>query len=234
MRDVGIVLAGGESSRFKYRDIKKQFIHVYKNVQLYEFSLQTMLQTGLFSRVYLVVPADSISDYKSMYTDHPIVKVIPSELNRFQSALLAAKFANAEFGNEQNVFLTYVDASRPLVSKKSINNVVLAAKRNAGAATLALHSSEVIALSTNEKLNQTLSKNVTINIQTPQTFRLGWMRQLIEDYSDAAFSDICSAILKYKEYSVSVVYGEPTNFSISSNYDYVRFIEEISRAKNRH
>lgn len=233
MRQVGVLLAAGKSERFLYKNILKQFIEVYKDVQLYEFALKTMLDSGKFNRIYLTVPKEYVDDLKAYWSDNSYVRVIAGGSNRYESCKNAFKYTCAEFKNHPEVWVTFIDASCPLVSKNIICSVVENAISIGGGATAISFAKWVMGVvdTKNHLLTQTLSQQAACQIETPQTFALQILIDLFSNYYYANFEDLASAIIKLGKIQIATVPTTESGFRIIDSYDYVRFIDELKRAK---
>lgn len=232
MRQVGVLLAAGKSERFLYKDFLKQFIEVYKGVQLYEFALNAMLDSEKFNRIYLVVPKEYVDDLKAYWSDNLYIRVIAGGSNRYESCKNAFKYTCAEFKNYPEVLVTFVDASCPLVSKNIICNVIENAT-NSGAATAISYVKWVTGV-INTKTNfltQTLAQQASCQIETPQSFSLSILTDLFNTFHYANFEDLASAIIKLAKIPIATILTTESGFRIIDNYDYVRFIDELKRAK---
>lgn len=232
MRQVGVLLAAGKSERFLYKNILKQFIEVYKDVHLYEFALNAMLDSGKFNRIYLTVPKEYVDDLKVYWSDNSYIRVIAGGSNRYESCKNAFKYTCAEFKNHPEVLVTFMDASCPLVSKGIICSVIENAL-HIGAATAISPAKWVMGV-VNTKTNlltQTLSQQAACQIETPQTFTLSTLADLFNTYYYANFEDLASAVIKLGKIQIATVLTTESGFRIIDNYDYVRFIDELKRAK---
>lgn len=232
MRQVGVLLAAGKSERFLYKNILKQFIEVYKDVQLYEFALNTMLDSGKFNRIYLTVPQEYVDDLKAYWSDNSYVRVIAGGSNRYESCKNAFKYTCAEFKNHPEVWVTFIDASCPLVSKNIICTVIENAISIGGATAISFAKWVMGVIDTKTHLlTQTLSQQAACQIETPQTFTLQILTDLFNNYYYANFEDLASAIIKLGKIQIATVPATESGFRIIDSYDYVRFIDELKRAK---
>lgn len=232
MRQVGVLLAAGKSERFLYKDFLKQFIEVYKDVQLYEFALNAMLDSEKFNRIYLVVPQEYVDDLKDYWSDNLYIRVIAGGSNRYESCRNAFKYTCAEFKNHAEVLVTFVDASCPLVSKNIICTVIESAFNN-GAATAISYAKWVMGVVNTKTsfLTQTLAQQAACQIETPQSFSLSILTDLFNTFYHANFEDLASAIIKLGKIPIATIPTTESGFRIIDNYDYVRFIDELKRAK---
>lgn len=232
MRQVGVLLAAGKSERFLYKDVLKQFIEVYKDVQLYEFALNAMLNSEKFNRIYLVVPQEYVDELKAYWSDNLYIRVIAGGSNRYESCKNAFKYTYAEFKNHNEVLVTFMDANCPLVSKSIICSVIENAIHIGGATAVSSVKWVMGVVDTKTNfLTQTLAKQAACQIETPQTFSLLILTDLFNTFYHANFEDLASAIIKLGKIPIATVLTTESGFRIIDNYDYVRFIDELKRSK---
>ena len=113
MNNCFIILAAGQSKRFKSKK-PKQYI-LYKNKYLYEHTIDKVLKSKLFKHILLVVNDKNLIKKRYPKT----VKIIKGGKERSDSSFKALKFANRL--KVQNVLIH--DAARPNFSLKLIINL---------------------------------------------------------------------------------------------------------------
>ena len=120
MNNCFIILAAGQSKRFKFNK-PKQYI-LYKNKYLYEHTIDKVLKSKLFKHILLVVNDKNLIKKRYPKT----VKIIKGGKERSDSSFIALKFANKL--KVQNVLIH--DAARPNFSLQLLKNLVKSLKKN--------------------------------------------------------------------------------------------------------
>ena len=159
MNNYFIILASGQSKRFN--SVKpKQYIR-YKNIALFEHSINRALQSKLFKKIILVV--NDKKQIKKKFTNN--VLIIKGGKERSDSSLIALKYIN-KFKPE-NVLIH--DAARPNFSIKLLNNLINSLKKN-NASIPVINSNDSIKYKFKNQLFNLKRENSYLT-QTPQAFK---------------------------------------------------------------
>ncbi len=113
------------------------------------------------------------------------------------------------------------DAARPLVRPGDVSRVVRAA-RSSGAALLAIPVRDTIKRIEEGRVVSTPPRAECYAAQTPQVFRIGWLRDaLAKAEVDGVRGTDDSALVERLGVTVEVVEGDPANLKITSAEDLV-------------
>ena len=111
------------------------------------------------------------------------------------------------------------DAARPLVQPRDVSRVVRAA-RSSGAALLAVPVRDTIKRIAGGRVVSTPPRSECYAAQTPQVFRIGWLRDaLAKAEADGVRGTDDSALVERLGVAVEVVVGDPANLKITSAED---------------
>ncbi len=159
MNDCFIILAAGQSKRFKSLN-QKQYI-IYKNKPVFEHSLEKVLKLKHFKHIILVT--NNSSHVQSKYFSK--IKIIKGGKERSDSSLKALKYIK-KF-KVKNVLIH--DAARPDFSIKLVKKILLKLKKYKAVIPF-ITSTDAIKYR-HKKLIFNLNKNNTFLTQTPQGFK---------------------------------------------------------------
>lgn len=159
MNNYFIILASGQSKRFKSGKLKQFFI--YKNKPIFKHSIEKGLKSKLFKKIILVV--NTKKNIKEQFPKN--VLVIKGGKERSDSSLIALKYIK-KF-KPTNVLIH--DAARPNFTLKLLNNLIKSLKNNI-AVIPAIKSKDSIKYKIKKQLFN-LNRNNSILTQTPQAFK---------------------------------------------------------------
>ena len=166
MNNYFIILASGQSKRFN--SVKpKQYIK-YKNIALFEHSINKALQSKLFRKIILVV--NDKNKIKKKFANN--VLIIEGGKERSDSSLMALKYIN-KF-KPMNVLIH--DAARPNFSIKLLNNLINSLKKN-NASIPVISSKDSIKYKVKNQLFNLKRENSFLT-QTPQAFKFNDLYKL--------------------------------------------------------
>ena len=158
MNDCFIILAAGQSKRFKSKE-QKQYI-IYKNKPVFEHSLEKVLKLKLFKHIILVT--NNSSHVQSKYFSK--IKIIKGGKERSDSSLKALKYIKRF--KVKNVLIH--DAARPDFSIKLVKNILLKLKKYKAVVPFTTSTDAIKYRHKNLIFN--LNRNNTFLTQTPQGF----------------------------------------------------------------
>ena len=209
MNNCFIILAGGESKRFKSK-IPKPY-HLYKNKPLLLHSIDKAKSYGKFNKIVVVIN----KKHKTYINNLKIkkIKIITGGNTRAESAYLALK--SLKNFNIKNVLIH--DAARPNFSIKLLDSL----DRN-----LKLFDCVIPAIQTPDSIKQKISNNV-INlkreniylIQTPQAFDYKKLYAL-QDIKSTEITDDANLFVRAGK-KIKIIKGEVNNNKITLNSDII-------------
>lgn len=218
------ILAGGSGTRMGAAS-PKQYLQL-GNEPILVHSVRAFFRHERVDRVCVVVPEaykeETQSLIASFFGADSGIAVLAGGANRSLSLLQAARHFSA-FCPADSVFLTH-DAVRPFVTKRMIDDSIEACLQH-GAVGTVIPAVDTILLSEDGKcISAVPTRSTVFHAQTPQTFTLGTLWQLLEaadDKQHAAFTDGCSVFLQ-AGLPVAMVYGETYNIKITYPEDLYR------------
>lgn len=213
MTKFAIIVAGGSGTRMGKR-IPKQFIeiggkpilmHTIEKFLSYDFSLQLIL----------VLPASEMKAWYALCDKHefypPIVTVTGGN-SRFQSVKNGLKRISAKDG-----LVAVHDGVRPFITPEIISKgFEVAAEKGAAVTSVPLKDS--IRLVNENGSNQSAERASYRLVQTPQTFRLDWMRPAFDSPEQSFFTD-CASVLNFAGRDVTLIEGAYENIKITTPED---------------
>ena len=201
MSNCFIILAAGQSKRFKSRNLK-QFTN-YKNKPVLEHSLDKIIKSGLFRHVILVT--NKKSQVKSKYFSK--TKILKGGKERSDSSLIAIKYAKKL--KVKNILIH--DAARPNFNLKLIKKILLNLKKNKAVVPY-INSTDAIKYNIN-KFTYNLKKNNAYLTQTPQGFRFNDIYKLAK-MNKAKIQDESSLFIN-KNLKIKFIKGDVENYKIT-------------------
>src|SRR3990167_2638034 len=193
-----ILLMGGEGLRFG-TDTPKQFL-MLGSKPIYRHALDTMNSSGLFDEIILVCHPNWI--------DLPHDGVIVGGKTRQESSYWGLK----GFKTLPDIVLIH-DAVRPFVSERILKENVEGAIRFGAIDTCIPSADTIVHAPSGTSLNSIPNRKEYMRGQTPQTFRIDWIREAHEkalaDGIENA-SDDCQLVLRTGR-PVHIVMGDEKN-----------------------
>lgn len=213
MKEFVIIVAGGSGSRMK-RDIPKQFL-VVNNLPILMHTFNAFKRYSASLEIILVLPETQFSYWKELCIEYQFEKnfhLVAGGQTRFQSV------KNGLESIQEEVALVAVhDGVRPIISNDIIANGFRAAQAKGTAVTsVSLKDSirEVAQTGHNIAKDRT---NYRL-IQTPQTFRIDWMRKAFSATYQTCFTD-CASVLESVGYEINLIEGSYENIKITTPED---------------
>ena len=207
MNSCFIILAGGESKRFK-SNIPKPY-HLYKNKPLLLHSIDKAKSYGRFNKIVVVINKKHRSYIDNLKIKN--IKIITGGDTRAKSAYLGLK--SVKNLNIKNVLIH--DAARPNFSIKLLNTL----NEN-----LKLYNCVIPAIKTPDSVKQKISNKV-VNlkrddiylIQTPQAFNYKELYSLQKNKDNEVTDD--ANLFVRAEKKIKIIKGEANNNKITINSD---------------
>lgn len=210
------IVAGGTGSRMG-ADIPKQFLEIAgKPVIVHTVSCFI----GRVDRVCIACHKDYV-DYMKQQIDKYFdgqAEVIPGGNDRMESVQAIVEHFAGSGASDDDIILTH-DGVRPFVPaeiiEESIENV-----RKGHFCTVAVNSTDTVCISADGLMIDSVPKRETIrNIQTPQTFTLGKLAEMLKSCNSAGeYTDLCGLALAMGE-KMKIIEGSPENIKITVPVD---------------
>lgn len=222
MRNIAIILAGGTGTRVKWQ-LPKQFFKVAGKTVL-EHTIDIFQKHKKIDEITVVSHPDFIGlveDSVNRNTFTKVKKILSGGNERYLSTWSAI---NA-YDNDDDCYLIFHDAVRPLVSERIIDEVIQALIRGYRAVDVAISAVDTIiqvGLENNE-IETIPDRSKLMRGQTPQAFSLKLIRQAYQSaFKDPNFksTDDCGVVKKYIPLEpIFVVKGEESNMKLTYKED---------------
>lgn len=169
-----ILLAAGASTRFKI-DVQKQWLRT-ADKPLWEFVAYNFNQRYVFDQIIIAAPKDDVT-FMDTFTDFVVVSGAETRQQSLKNALKHVK----------TPYVLVSDVARPCISDKLFNSL-LHVKGDADCIVPAIKVHDTVIYD-----NQTIDREKTLRIQTPQLSKTDALVQALQ--SDKHFTDESSAIV---------------------------------------
>lgn len=208
-----LIVAGGSGNRMG-ASVPKQFLEI-KGKPLLMYTFETFLGFDPEIKFVLVLPETQIDHWKKLCAKHAFVtpyKLAAGGTNRFRSV----KNGLDKINDDGIVFIH--DGVRPLVTKKTIESCYKQA-RLSGNALPVIPPSESIRFA-DENGNKALDRRNYFLVQTPQTFRVNFIKEAYEKAPHEDFTDDAS-VLESSGHKIHLVDGNRENIKITWPQDLI-------------
>jgi 2-C-methyl-D-erythritol 4-phosphate cytidylyltransferase len=215
-----IVPAGGSGSRLG--SVRKQFRELAGEPVIVRTLHRFDRHEGI-DAIYLAAPADRAGDLGEeleRFGLRKIAAVVPGGATRQKSVAAALAAIPGALG----IVLVH-DAVRPFVSAEEISAVISAVRRF-GAAATAIPVADTLRRVDGGLFGATVARDQLYRMQTPQGFRIDWLREALAEAEKAGLDltdDV--ALVQRMGRRVHLVEGNPRNFKITTPADWALAIE---------
>ncbi len=219
-----MILAGGIGSRMQSPELPKQYLKI-DNEPIIIKTVRNFIDFGSFRAGVICCPVDWIEYTKALLLEYGIptdtVFVVPGGKNRNSSVQNGCCFLSKNFNiADDDVILTH-DAVRPFINSRVIKDNISAVEKFGAANTVMPVYDSVIRTSTGDFLSEHLPRTELYRVQTPQSFRLRELENVINSLSDhelEAYTDVAS-IFADRGFRVRLVEGLDSNIKITTPFD---------------
>lgn len=219
-----MILAGGIGSRMQSPELPKQYLKI-DNEPIIIKTVKNFIDFGSFRAGVICCPVDWIEYTKALLLEYGIstdtVFVVPGGKNRNSSVQNGCCFLTKNFNvADDDVVLTH-DAVRPFINSRVIKDNITAVGEFGAANTVMPVYDSIIRTSTGDFLSDHLPRNELYRVQTPQSFRLNELENVINSLSDdelEAYTDVAS-IFADRGFRVKLVEGLDSNIKITTPFD---------------
>jgi 2-C-methyl-D-erythritol 4-phosphate cytidylyltransferase len=214
MQEYVIIVAGGSGSRMK-SDIPKQFLKV-NGLPVLMHTINAFCSYSASIKIILVLPAVQFDYWKLLCQQHafstPYLLVAGGE-TRFHSV----KNGLTSIVHNEEALVAVHDGVRPVISKEIILDSFQKAARF-GTAVVSVPLKDSIRIVANSEKNTAMDRSAFRLIQTPQTFRIDWMRKAFNHPYSSLFTD-CASVLESEGYPIHLTEGSYENIKITTPED---------------
>lgn len=213
MQEYAIIVAGGSGSRMK-SEIPKQFLKI-NGLPVLAHTIGAFRSYSHTLRIIVVLPKDQFFAWKELCRSHTFEEeytLIPGGETRFHSVKNGLDSIKDAKG-----LVTVHDGVRPVISKEIIRNCFGAAAE-CGTAIASVPLKDSIRQIEESVSSKAMNRDNFRLIQTPQTFRLEWMRDAFLNTYQSTFTD-CASVLESAGYPIHLVDGSYENIKITTPED---------------
>ncbi len=214
MQEYVIIVAGGSGSRMK-SDIPKQFIPV-NGLPVLMHTLKAFRNYSDKVKIILVLPEGQFDYWKQLcytFAFTEIYSLVAGGETRFHSVKNGLDSIIAD----DDAFVAVHDGVRPVISKEIIlQSFQKAAQFGTAVVSVALKDS--IRIIENSEKNTAMDRSAFRLIQTPQTFRIDWMKKAFTNPYQSKFTD-CASVLEFQGYPIHLTEGSYENIKITTPED---------------
>jgi 2-C-methyl-D-erythritol 4-phosphate cytidylyltransferase len=213
MQEYVIIVAGGSGSRMK-SDIPKQFIPV-NGLPILMHTFKAFRTYSPLLNIILVLPEDQFSYWEQLcqqYFFNDTYVLIAGGKTRFHSVK-----NGLESIQEKEGLVAVHDGVRPIISPNIIADSFKKASEFGSAVTGIPLKDSIRVIGTDAK-NAAMDRSSFRLIQTPQTFKLTWMKKAFANEYQPSFTD-CASVLEFEGYAVHLIEGSYENIKITTPED---------------
>ena len=216
--NVAIIVAGGKGTRFGGHR-PKQFLEI-NGTPIIVHTLRQFEHAQKIDRVVVAVPAEEVNAFRSVVEESSLKKVsqvVAGGDTRAQS--VKCGLASIEAAH----LVAVHDAVRPLVTPEEIDQVVLAAANNSGAAILVAPVSDTIKEVDHDRILKTVPRAQLRRALTPQCFRFDILKRAYADLEEIESLRIDvtddSFLVERLGVPITIVKGSARNIKITNQED---------------
>ena len=223
MKNIALILLGGSGKRFG-GEVPKQFL-CRNDIPIYIDAVRKYEDIDAITDILLVVNKDYIEEVKNdikKFNISKIVDVIPGGKERFISSYLGIKYLSNYYSKDDNVLIA--DAVRPNTSRIIILANIFALNESNAVLTAIRGNPQAERIDTAHMIN-----GIPFLAQTPQSFKLGYIYSLYEEYinDDNFFPTDDINLVELKKDKYTVVEGEESNYKITNKVDFDKYMKGV-------
>ena len=176
MKNVAVILAGGNGSRFG-ADMPKQFL-VVAGKMIIEHTIEAFERHPLIDEIVLVSRADFVDEMLSLAEKNgyrKLRRVLHGGKERYHSSLAAIE----AYTDDDDRLLIH-DGVRPLITERTITDCIKALDSYEAVDVAVPATDTIIELSDNGSISRIPERRLLRNVQTPQCFRRGIISRAFE------------------------------------------------------
>lgn len=214
MKKYVILVAGGSGSRMK-SDVPKQFLAV-NGLPVLMHTIKAFRNYADSIEIILVLPVGQFAFWQelcSKYLFSEKYTLIAGGETRFHSV----KNGLDSIETAEMALVAVHDGVRPVITEKLIKNGFEKAAE-AGTAVVSVPLKDSLRIMEADGTNTAVERSVYRLIQTPQIFRIDWMRKAFQNEYQMQFTD-CASVLEFEGYPIHLTEGAYENIKITTPED---------------
>ena len=218
------ILAGGIGSRMGGTDTPKQFLTLGDKPVIIH-TIEKFVINSKFDKILVLSPQNFINHTINLITEYfgenNNIVVLEGGDTRNDTIINSINFIRENFDIDDDSIIVTHDSVRPFVTHRIIEDNINAAKEFGACDTVVPATDTIVESVDGEIIKDIPVRDNFYQGQTPQSFKINKLYELINDLSDKEtniLTDACKIfVLKGEE--VHLVEGEITNIKITYPYD---------------
>ena len=205
--------------------IRKQFLEIQGKPILIH-TLEKFDKAAGIKNIILVVPREDVETSKILVSQWGIQKVT-NVIHGGQERQDSVR-NGLEAVPKDAAFVAIHDGVRPFISSGKIDELVKEAKIH-GAVIPVLPVPDTVKKIEDDKVVETMNREILKRVQTPQCFRVDWIQEAYHQaYQDGCVQTDDAALVERLGHPVHAIPGEVTNIKITTYWD-LNIAETISK-----
>lgn len=219
------ILAGGSGTRMGNSEKPKQFLMLGSKPVLVH-TVEKFCLAGSFDEVIVLCPEawlrqtrDLLRKYSPAFADE--VTVIAGGATRNDTVMAAVRYVEERCASVADTVLVTHDAVRPFVSQRIIEENIEAARAHGACDTVIPATDTIVESRDAETISAIPNRSVLYQGQTPQSFNLAKLKELMLGLTEdekSILTDACKIFVLRGE-RVSLVRGDSSNMKITYPQD---------------
>jgi 2-C-methyl-D-erythritol 4-phosphate cytidylyltransferase len=221
---IAAILAGGVGSRMGNVNTPKQYLQLGGKPILVH-TAEKFLVHPLVEHVVVLTPHAWLDFTRDILAEHlprdRQAAVTEGGDTRNNTLRAALQYAAQRFGEQEDHILITHDAVRPFVTHRIISDNIDAARAHGACDTVVPATDTIVRSDDGEFITRIPPRKTMYQGQTPQSFRAGRLRELMDPLlpeEEAVLTDACK-IYSLRGEPVALVRGEIHNIKITYPYD---------------
>jgi len=221
---IAAVLAGGSGSRMGNADIPKQFL-LLGGRPILAHTVEKFLRHPEIDCVLVLCPKAWLAQTREMLARFlpgaEQAEVIAGGETRNGTLENALRYMEETYPQQEDAVIVTHDAVRPFLTHRIISENIAAARKYGATDTVVPATDTIVCSADGDFIDSIPPRNTMYQGQTPQAFRAGKLRRLLEILTDeerASLTDACM-IFSLKGEPVYLVPGNVHNFKITYPQD---------------
>lgn len=215
MQKFAIIVAGGSGSRMK-SEIPKQFLQLAGKPVLFH-TIEAFQKFDSNLHIKLVIPSNQFGMWDSLCKQFNFTfrgHLVAGGETRFHSVRNGLNAIESESG-----LVAVHDGVRPLIKSNTIEAAYDQALQS-GTAVVSVQLKDSLREVKTDGSNEAVFREAYRIVQTPQVFRLDWMKKAFQVDWLHEFTD-CASVLEYAGYPIYLVDGDYSNIKITTPEDLI-------------
>ncbi|MBR6024068.1 MAG: 2-C-methyl-D-erythritol 4-phosphate cytidylyltransferase [Methanobrevibacter sp.] len=218
------ILAGGIGSRMGGTDTPKQFLTLGDKPVIIH-TIEKFVINSKFDKILVLSPQSFINHTNNLineyFGENSNIVVLEGGDTRNDTIINSITYIKENFDIDDDSIIVTHDSVRPFVTHRIIEDNIAAAKEFGACDTVVPATDTIVESVDGETIEDIPIRDNFYQGQTPQSFKINKLYELINDLSDREtniLTDACK-IFVLKGEDVHLVEGEITNIKITYPYD---------------